>query len=42
YTPRWNPKWVIVVMVEDGQAGGVAAAPIFGEIGQKLTAIAGY
>jgi penicillin-binding protein 2 len=42
YVPRWKPKWTIVVMVEDGQAGGVAAAPIFAEIGQRLIAIAGY
>ncbi|HWI60724.1 MAG TPA: penicillin-binding protein 2 [Symbiobacteriaceae bacterium] len=42
YLPQWKPKWVVVVLVEDGQFGGTAAAPVFAEIGKRLVAIEGY
>ena len=32
YGPLINPKYAIVVFVEDGMSGGDVAAPIFGEI----------
>ena len=42
YLPQFKPKWVIVVLVEDGKWGSQAAAPIFSEIGRRLLAITGY
>jgi len=33
-----SPRYVVVVMVEDGGWGGTVAAPIFAEIGQELLA----
>jgi cell division protein FtsI/penicillin-binding protein 2 len=36
YTPIDNPKYVIVVFVEDGMSGGDIAAPIFREIAAEV------
>ena len=36
YVPSSNPRYAIVVFVEDGKYGGTAAAPIFKAIGEKL------
>lgn len=36
YGPLKNPKYAIVVFVEDGMSGGDIAAPIFGEILQSI------
>lgn len=42
YMPAWAPRYVIVVTVEEGQAGGQVAAPIFREIGQAILATGAY
>lgn len=31
-----DPKYAVVVFVENGRQGGAAAAPIFEEIGEKV------
>ncbi|NLB89073.1 MAG: penicillin-binding protein 2 [Syntrophomonadaceae bacterium] len=36
YFPADNPKWAIVVMVEEGSSGAADAAPIFKEISSKI------
>lgn len=36
YFPSDNPKYVITVLVEGGSYGGMSAAPIFKEIGEKI------
>jgi cell division protein FtsI/penicillin-binding protein 2 len=36
YFPVKQPRYVVAVLVEDGQYGGVAAAPIFKAIGEAL------
>ena len=36
YFPADNPKWAIVVMVEEGSSGAVDAAPIFKEISSHI------
>ncbi|NLS45076.1 MAG: hypothetical protein GX969_04990 [Firmicutes bacterium] len=36
FTPLENPRFVIVILVEDGDSGDEIAAPIFKEIAEKL------
>ncbi|MDD3767118.1 MAG: penicillin-binding transpeptidase domain-containing protein [Eubacteriales bacterium] len=36
YFPKENPKYVTVVMVENGKSGAIAAAPVFKEIGNAV------
>jgi penicillin-binding protein 2 len=36
YFPQTRPRYVVVVLVENGQYGGQAAAPIFREIGKAI------
>ena len=36
YFPAENPRWAIVVMVEEGSSGAVDAAPIFKEISNNI------
>lgn len=36
YFPAQNPRWAIVVMVEEGESGAVSAAPAFKEIAQGM------
>ncbi|HOV42762.1 MAG TPA: penicillin-binding protein 2 [Syntrophothermus lipocalidus] len=41
YLPTENPRWVIVVLVENGISGGQTAAPVFREIGEALCGLSG-
>ena len=36
YAPRDNPRYVAVVLVENGQSGGESAAPLFKEIMERI------
>ncbi len=36
YFPKTNPKYSIVVFIEDGKSGGNVAAPIFKEIAKNI------
>ncbi len=36
YLPAESPRWVIVVLAEEGISGGESAAPVFQEIGNEL------
>ncbi len=36
YFPADNPRWAVVVMVEDGQSGARDAAPVFKEIASSM------
>ncbi|MBQ6570421.1 MAG: penicillin-binding protein 2 [Clostridia bacterium] len=37
FFPYENPKYVCVVLVENGKGGGVSAGPVFREIAEKMT-----
>lgn len=39
YLPAHNPRWAVVVLVEDGTSGAADAAPVFKAIGQGLLAL---
>lgn len=36
FFPADNPRFVVVVLVEEGKSGSVSAAPVFKEIGDKM------
>jgi peptidoglycan glycosyltransferase/penicillin-binding protein 2 len=36
FFPVHHPKYAVVVFVENGRQGGLAAAPVFKEIGEKI------
>lgn len=36
YFPKANPKYSIVVFIEDGKSGGDVAAPVFKEIAKEI------
>lgn len=38
FTPLYNPRYAIVVFVEDGGSGGAVAAPIFRQIAEAILA----
>ena len=42
FFPAGRPRYVVVVFVEGGGAGGKVAAPIFREIGRAILATTGY
>jgi cell division protein FtsI/penicillin-binding protein 2 len=35
--PRENPKYVVVILKENGESGSVDCAPIFKDISQLIT-----
>ncbi|MFZ5816608.1 MAG: peptidoglycan D,D-transpeptidase FtsI family protein [Bacillota bacterium] len=39
WVPARQPRYVIVVLIEDGQAGGLYAAPLFRRIGEALLGV---
>lgn len=39
YFPRTNPKYTLVVIIENGKTGSQTAAPLFGEIAKKILEI---
>lgn len=39
YLPADNPRWVIVVLAEEGQSGAENCAPVFKDIAQGMLAI---
>lgn len=41
YFPAQEPRWAIVVMVEEGESGARSAAPVFREIAQRMVNILG-
>lgn len=41
YFPAQEPRWAIVVMVEEGESGAVSAAPAFREIARRMVSILG-
>lgn len=36
YAPRVNPRYIVTILVEDGESGSSSAAPIFREIMEKI------
>jgi len=41
YFPAQEPRWAIVVMVEEGESGAVSAAPAFKEIARGMVSALG-
>lgn len=39
YAPRANPRFVVTVLVEEGESGGKTAAPVFREIMERILRI---
>ena len=37
YFPTDNPKYIVTILVEDGETGNKSAAPVFKEIAEKIT-----